>query len=141
MAEWGSRAQVTGPKKMEQPGAAAASGVEAAARNPVGPKQQAERGEPGRQRRGNENKPKLNIQIKTLADDVRDRITSFRKSTVKKEKLLIQHPLDSQVAMNEFPAAQPLYDERSLNLSEKEVLDLFEKMMTLHLMLGRRRKR
>lgn len=59
----------------------------------------------------------------------RDRITSFRKSTVKKEKLLIQHPLDSQVVMNEFPAAQPLYDERSLNLSEKEVLDLFEKMM------------
>lgn len=31
--------------------------------------------------------------------------------------------------MSEFPAAQPLYDERSLNLSEKEVLDLFEKMM------------
>ncbi|XP_065394151.1 protein diaphanous homolog 2 isoform X1 [Macaca fascicularis] len=71
----------------------------------------------------------LNIQIKTLADDVRDRITSFRKSTVKKEKPLIQHPIDSQVAMSEFPAAQPLYDERSLNLSEKEVLDLFEKMM------------
>ncbi|XP_048653258.1 protein diaphanous homolog 2 isoform X3 [Marmota marmota marmota] len=64
------------------------------------------------------NKPKL-----------RDRITSFRKSTVKKEKPLIQHPIDSQVAMSEFPAAQPLYDERSLNLSEKEVLDLFEKMM------------
>uniref|UniRef100_A0A8C0K5C2 Diaphanous related formin 2 n=1 Tax=Canis lupus dingo TaxID=286419 RepID=A0A8C0K5C2_CANLU len=42
---------------------------------------------------------------------------------------LIQHPIDSQVAMSEFPAAQPLYDERSLNLSEKEVLDLFEKMM------------
>ncbi|XP_066212140.1 protein diaphanous homolog 2 [Saccopteryx leptura] len=75
------------------------------------------------------NKPKLNIQIKTLADDVRDRITSFRKSTVKKEKHLIQHPIDSQVAMSEFPAPQPLYDERSLNLSEKEVLDLFEKMM------------
>ncbi|VFV30468.1 diaph2 protein, partial [Lynx pardinus] len=70
-----------------------------------------------------------NIQIKTLADDVRDRITSFRKSTVKKEKPFIQHPIDSQVAMSEFPAAQPLYDERSLNLSEKEVLDLFEKMM------------
>ncbi|XP_055464258.1 protein diaphanous homolog 2 isoform X3 [Psammomys obesus] len=75
------------------------------------------------------NKPKLNIQIKTLADDVRDRITSFRKSTVKKEKPLIQHPIDSQAMMSEFPAAQPLYDERSLNLSEKEVLDLFEKMM------------
>ncbi|XP_043830014.1 protein diaphanous homolog 2 isoform X2 [Dromiciops gliroides] len=75
------------------------------------------------------NKPKLNIQIKTLADDVRDRITSFRKSAVKKEKPLIQHPIDSQVAMTEFPAAQPLYEERSLNLSEKEVLDLFEKMM------------
>lgn len=60
---------------------------------------------------------------------MRDRITSFRKSTVKKEKHLIQHPIDSQVAMSEFPAPQPLYDERSLNLSEKEVLDLFEKMM------------
>ncbi|EPY74456.1 hypothetical protein CB1_002018004 [Camelus ferus] len=59
----------------------------------------------------------------------RDRITSFRKSTVKKEKPLIQHPIDSQVAMSELPAAQPLYDERSLNLTEKEVLDLFEKMM------------
>ncbi|XP_045146508.1 protein diaphanous homolog 2 isoform X2 [Echinops telfairi] len=64
------------------------------------------------------NKPKL-----------RDRITSFRKSTVKKEKLLIQHPIDSPVAMSDFPVAQPLADERSLNLSEKEVLDLFEKMM------------
>lgn len=60
---------------------------------------------------------------------MRDRITSFRKSTVKKEKLLIQHPIDSQVGMTEFPAAQPLYDDRSLILSEKEVLDLFEKMM------------
>ncbi|KAJ8793387.1 hypothetical protein J1605_003723 [Eschrichtius robustus] len=64
-----------------------------------------------------------------MLDPLRDRITSFRKSTVKKEKPLIQHPIDSQVAMSEFPAAQPLYDERSLNLSEKEVLDLFEKMM------------
>uniref|UniRef100_A0A6I8MYC2 Diaphanous related formin 2 n=1 Tax=Ornithorhynchus anatinus TaxID=9258 RepID=A0A6I8MYC2_ORNAN len=56
-------------------------------------------------------------------------ITSFRKSAVKKEKLLIQHPIDSQVAMSEFPAAQPLMDERCMNLSEKEVMDLFEKMM------------
>uniref|UniRef100_A0A8B9Z4B9 Protein diaphanous homolog 2 n=1 Tax=Bos mutus grunniens TaxID=30521 RepID=A0A8B9Z4B9_BOSMU len=115
---------------MEQPGAAAASGVGGSGEEPGG-------GRSNKRSAGNraaneeetKNKPKLNIQIKTLADDVRDRITSFRKSTVKKEKLLIQHPLDSQVAMNEFPAAQPLYDERSLNLSEKEVLDLFEKMM------------
>ncbi|XP_060126190.1 protein diaphanous homolog 2 isoform X3 [Zootoca vivipara] len=75
------------------------------------------------------NKPKLNLQIKTLADDVRDRITSFRKSGVKKEKLLIQHPIDSQASINELPVAQPLFDERSMNLSEKEVMDLFEKMM------------
>ncbi|XP_062998020.1 protein diaphanous homolog 2 [Elgaria multicarinata webbii] len=75
------------------------------------------------------NKPKLNLQIKTLADDVRDRITSFRKSGVKKEKLLIQHPIDSQPSINELPVAQPLFDERSMNLSEKEVMDLFEKMM------------
>ncbi|XP_072837123.2 protein diaphanous homolog 2 isoform X2 [Pogona vitticeps] len=75
------------------------------------------------------NKPKLNLQIKTLADDVRDRITSFRKSGVRKEKPLIQHPIDSQTSINELPVAQPLFDERSMNLSEKEVMDLFEKMM------------
>ncbi|XP_030354097.1 protein diaphanous homolog 2 isoform X3 [Strigops habroptila] len=75
------------------------------------------------------NKPKLNIQIKTLADDVRDRITSFRKSAVKKEKPLIQHPIDSQPSISEIPLAQALVDERCLNLSEKEVMDLFEKMM------------
>ncbi|XP_062939122.1 protein diaphanous homolog 2 isoform X1 [Cynocephalus volans] len=114
---------------MEQPGAAA-SGAGGGSEEPGG-------GRSNKRSTGNraaneeetKNKPKLNIQIKTLADDVRDRITSFRKSTVKKEKPLIQHPIDSQVAMSEFPAAQPLYDERSLNLSEKEVLDLFEKMM------------
>ncbi|XP_053057406.1 protein diaphanous homolog 2 isoform X1 [Acinonyx jubatus] len=114
---------------MEQPGAAA-SGAGGGSEEPGG-------GRSNKRSTGNRaaneeetrNKPKLNIQIKTLADDVRDRITSFRKSTVKKEKPFIQHPIDSQVAMSEFPAAQPLYDERSLNLSEKEVLDLFEKMM------------
>ncbi|XP_059012873.1 protein diaphanous homolog 2 isoform X7 [Mustela lutreola] len=114
---------------MEQPGAAA-TGAGGGSEEPGG-------GRSNKRSAGNraaneeetKNKPKLNIQIKTLADDVRDRITSFRKSTVKKEKPLIQHPIDSQVTMSEFPAAQPLYDERSLNLSEKEVLDLFEKMM------------
>ncbi|KAI1234920.1 Protein diaphanous 2, partial [Lamprotornis superbus] len=70
-----------------------------------------------------------NIQIKTLADDVRDRITSFRKSAVKKEKPLIQHPIDSQPSISEIPHAQALVDERCMNLSEKEVMDLFEKMM------------
>ncbi|XP_074739227.1 protein diaphanous homolog 2 isoform X2 [Strix uralensis] len=75
------------------------------------------------------NKPKLNIQIKTLADDVRDRITSFRKSAAKKEKPLIQHPIDSQPSISEIPLAQALVDERCMNLSEKEVMDLFEKMM------------
>lgn len=64
------------------------------------------------------NKPKL-----------RDRITSFRKSAIKKEKPLIQHPTDSQAAVGEIPSAQILHDDRSLILSEKEVLDLFEKMM------------
>ncbi|XP_058279870.1 protein diaphanous homolog 2 isoform X2 [Hirundo rustica] len=75
------------------------------------------------------NKLKLNIQIKTLADDVRDRITSFRKSAVKREKPLIQHPIDSQLSISEIPHAQALVDERCMNLSEKEVMDLFEKMM------------
>ncbi|XP_051485949.1 protein diaphanous homolog 2 isoform X4 [Apus apus] len=75
------------------------------------------------------NKLKLNIQIKTLADDMRDRITSFRRSAVKKEKPLIQHPIDSQPPISEIPLAQALGDERCMNLSEKEVMDLFEKMM------------
>ncbi|KAM6124866.1 protein diaphanous homolog 2 [Phoenicopterus ruber ruber] len=64
------------------------------------------------------NKPKL-----------RDRITSFRKSAVKKEKPLIQHPIDSQPSISEIPLAQALVDDRCMNLSEKEVMDLFEKMM------------
>lgn len=58
----------------------------------------------------------------------RDRITTFRK-TVKKEKPLIQHPIDSQPSISEIPLAQALVDERCMNLSEKEVMDLFEKMM------------
>ncbi|XP_036161223.1 protein diaphanous homolog 2 isoform X5 [Myotis myotis] len=114
---------------MEQPGAAA-SGAGGGSEEPSGGRSNKRSvGSRAANEEETKNKPKLNIQIKTLADDVRDRITSFRKSTVKKEKHLIQHPIDSQVAMNEFPAPQPLYDERSLNLSEKEVLDLFEKMM------------
>ncbi|XP_013361308.1 PREDICTED: protein diaphanous homolog 2 isoform X2 [Chinchilla lanigera] len=114
---------------MEQPGAAAA-GAGGGGEEPGGARSnKRSTGNRASNEEETKNKPKLNIQIKTLADDVRDRITSFRKSTVKKEKPLIQHPIDSQVAMSEFPAAQPLYDERSLNLSEKEVLDLFEKMM------------
>ncbi|XP_072812899.1 protein diaphanous homolog 2 isoform X2 [Vicugna pacos] len=117
---------------MEQPGAAAAaaSGAGGGGEEPGGGRSnKRSAGSRAANEEETKNKPKLNIQIKTLADDVRDRITSFRKSTVKKEKPLIQHPIDSQVAMSEFPAAQPLYDERSLNLTEKEVLDLFEKMM------------
>ncbi|XP_032886280.1 protein diaphanous homolog 2 isoform X1 [Amblyraja radiata] len=75
------------------------------------------------------NKPKLNLNIKTLADDVRDRLTSFRKSTAKKEKPHIQHPTDSQAVMCDLPLAQPVFEECFMNLSEKEILDLFEKMM------------
>lgn len=59
----------------------------------------------------------------------RDRITSFRKSGVKKEKPLIQHPIDSQPSISEVPLSQALVDDRCMNLSEKEVMDLFEKMM------------
>ncbi|XP_053772867.1 protein diaphanous homolog 2 isoform X3 [Desmodus rotundus] len=114
---------------MEQPGAAA-SGAGGYSEEPGGGRStKRSTGNRAANEEETKNKPKLNIQIKTLADDVRDRITSFRKSTVKKEKHFIQHPTDSQVAMSEFPAPQPLYDERSFNLSEKEVLDLFEKMM------------
>ncbi|MCJ8733964.1 hypothetical protein PDJAM_G00229890 [Pangasius djambal] len=72
---------------------------------------------------------KLNIHIKTLADDMRDRITSFRKQGIKKEKPVIQHPTDPISTHSELPIPQPLFDERSLNLSEKEIVDLFEKMM------------
>uniref|UniRef100_A0A8C3R760 Diaphanous related formin 2 n=1 Tax=Cyanoderma ruficeps TaxID=181631 RepID=A0A8C3R760_9PASS len=60
---------------------------------------------------------------------LRDRITSFRKSAAKREKPLIQHPIDSQPSISEIPHAQALVDERCMNLSEKEVMDLFEKMM------------
>uniref|UniRef100_A0A671NCE8 Diaphanous related formin 2 n=1 Tax=Sinocyclocheilus anshuiensis TaxID=1608454 RepID=A0A671NCE8_9TELE len=67
--------------------------------------------------------------IKTLADDMRDRITSFRKQGMKKEKPLIQHPTDPISNQTELPVPQPLFDERSMNLSEKEIMDLFEKMM------------
>ncbi|XP_041652948.1 protein diaphanous homolog 2 isoform X5 [Cheilinus undulatus] len=72
---------------------------------------------------------KLNIHIKTLADDMRDRITSFRKQGMKKEKPLIQHPTDPLSTQAELPVPQPLFDDRSMNLSEKEIIDLFEKMM------------
>ncbi|XP_037117366.1 protein diaphanous homolog 2 isoform X2 [Syngnathus acus] len=72
---------------------------------------------------------KLNIHIKTLADDMRDRITSFRKTGTKKEKPLIQHPTDPLSIHTELPIPQPLFDDRSKNLSEKEIIDLFEKMM------------
>lgn len=59
----------------------------------------------------------------------RDRITSFRKQGIKKEKPVIQHPTDPISTHSELPIPQPLFDERSLNLSEKEIVDLFEKMM------------
>ncbi|KAM6952809.1 protein diaphanous homolog 2 [Lycodopsis pacificus] len=74
---------------------------------------------------------KLNIHIKTLADDMRDRLTSFRKTGMKKEKEkpFIQHPTDPLITQIELPVPQPLFDDRSLNLSEKEIIDLFEKMM------------
>ncbi|EMP31947.1 Protein diaphanous like protein 2 [Chelonia mydas] len=70
----------------------------------------------------------IGITLKYLFCFQRDRLTSFRKSAVKKEKPLIQHP-DSQASISEFPVAQPLFDDRCMNLSEKEVMDLFEKMM------------
>ncbi|XP_062416576.1 protein diaphanous homolog 2 isoform X7 [Pungitius pungitius] len=72
---------------------------------------------------------KLNIHIKTLADDMRDRLTSFRKTGTKKEKPLIHHPTDPLSIQAELPVPQPFSDDRSLNLSEKEIIDLFEKMM------------
>uniref|UniRef100_A0A8C8CU06 Diaphanous-related formin 2 n=1 Tax=Oncorhynchus tshawytscha TaxID=74940 RepID=A0A8C8CU06_ONCTS len=72
---------------------------------------------------------KLNIHIKTLADDMRDRITSFRKTGNKKDKPLIQHSTDPMSIQVEMPMPQPLFDDRSMNLSEKEINALFEKMM------------
>ncbi|TMS17447.1 Protein diaphanous-like protein 2, partial [Larimichthys crocea] len=60
---------------------------------------------------------------------LRDRITSFRKTGGKKEKPLIQHPTDPLSTQAELPIPQPLFDDRSMNLSEKEIIDLFEKMM------------
>ncbi|XP_052368401.1 protein diaphanous homolog 2 isoform X3 [Oncorhynchus keta] len=60
---------------------------------------------------------------------LRDRITSFRKTGNKKDKPLIQHSTDPLSTQVEMPMPQPLFDERSMNLSEKEINDLFEKMM------------
>lgn len=65
----------------------------------------------------------------------RDRITSFRKAGMKKEKPLIQHPTDPLSTQSELPIPQPLFDDRSMNLSEKEIIDLFEKMMVSFCML------
>lgn len=48
---------------------------------------------------------------------------------MKKEKPLIQHPTDPLSTQSELPVPQPLFDDRSMNLSEKEIIDLFEKMM------------
>lgn len=48
---------------------------------------------------------------------------------MKKEKPLIQHPTDPLSTQAELPVPQPLFDDRSMNLSEKEIIDLFEKMM------------
>uniref|UniRef100_A0A671MZC0 Protein diaphanous homolog 2-like n=1 Tax=Sinocyclocheilus anshuiensis TaxID=1608454 RepID=A0A671MZC0_9TELE len=56
-------------------------------------------------------------------------ITSFRKQGMKKEKPFIQHPTDPISTQTELPVPQPLFDERSMNLSEKEIVDLLEKMM------------
>uniref|UniRef100_A0A8C8EM18 Diaphanous-related formin 2 n=1 Tax=Oncorhynchus tshawytscha TaxID=74940 RepID=A0A8C8EM18_ONCTS len=60
---------------------------------------------------------------------VRDRITSFRKTGNKKDKPLIQHSTDPMSIQVEMPMPQPLFDDRSMNLSEKEINALFEKMM------------
>ncbi|XP_053329121.1 protein diaphanous homolog 2 isoform X1 [Spea bombifrons] len=104
-------------ENQQPPGAAAGWGEDTPGKNPepIGSKSTKRKTmEPDESK----NKPKL-----------RDRLTSFRKSAVKKEKPLIQHPTDSQMPAAEFPAPQQLFDERSLNLSEKEIMDLFEKMM------------
>uniref|UniRef100_A0A3Q4MNP3 Diaphanous-related formin 2 n=1 Tax=Neolamprologus brichardi TaxID=32507 RepID=A0A3Q4MNP3_NEOBR len=73
--------------------------------------------------------PRATADEDTQREVQRDRITSFRKTGTKKEKLLIQHPTDPLSTQTELPVPQPLFDERSMNLSEKEIIDLFEKMM------------
>ncbi|XP_026103875.1 protein diaphanous homolog 2-like isoform X3 [Carassius auratus] len=77
------------------------------------------------------NKPpkKKSSEDESKNKKLRDRITSFRKQGTKKEKLLIQHPTDPISFQTELPVPQPLFDDRSMNLSEKEIVDLFEKMM------------
>lgn len=54
---------------------------------------------------------------------------------MKKEKPLIQHPTDPLSTQAELPVPQPLFDDRSMNLSEKEIIDLFEKMMVSFVIL------
>lgn len=56
---------------------------------------------------------------------------------MKKEKPLIQHPTDPLSTQTELPVPQPLFDDRSMNLSEKEIIDLFEKMMVSFVFLSR----
>ncbi|XP_073778257.1 protein diaphanous homolog 2 isoform X26 [Danio rerio] len=77
------------------------------------------------------NKPskKKSSEDESKNKKLRDRITSFRKQGMKKEKPLIQHPTDPISTQTELPVPQPFFDERSMNLSEKEIVDLFEKMM------------
>ena len=48
---------------------------------------------------------------------------------MKKEKPLIQHSTDPLSIQTEMPSPQPLFDDRSMNLSETEINDLFEKLM------------
>lgn len=55
---------------------------------------------------------------------------------MKKEKPLIQHPTDPLTTQTELPVPQPLFDDRSMNLSEKEIIDLFEKMMVSFVFLS-----
>ncbi|KAJ3588205.1 hypothetical protein NHX12_011799, partial [Muraenolepis orangiensis] len=83
---------------------------------------------------GGEDPNKPNSKKKSTEDEgrnkkLRDRITSFRKAGSKKEKPLIQHFTDPQTTPTELPLPQPLFDDSSMNLSEKEIIDLLEKMM------------
>ncbi|OXB79450.1 UNVERIFIED_CONTAM: hypothetical protein H355_008345, partial [Colinus virginianus] len=84
---------------------------------------------PGPSRMGTKRSGRSSEEESRNRPKLRDRISNFRKSAVRKEKPHIQHPIDTQPTVSEIPLVQALVDERCMNLSEKEVMDLFEKMM------------
>ncbi|XP_069035097.1 protein diaphanous homolog 3 isoform X5 [Lepisosteus oculatus] len=73
-------------------------------------------------------KPKFNLNIRTLTDDVLDRFASIRMPGSKKERPNIPHV--KHCSSSDWSAVSEEFEDFSSKLmSEKEILALFEKMM------------